>query len=250
MNFGGESARTSFSAALPYYLLYVNEFAPGAPFYQSWSLGIEEKFYLVWPFLAFLLFRGASSARAISTAFLIIMFLMLHLLFPRIGLINYHSILIGCLLAIAMENRTAFERMHFLGSVAWSFILLFLLITVQLAMKPLPVMLYLYPLIFGFWLVSVLMVPPVWLSWRPLTFIGERSYGIYLVHLLCIRLVKFAFPESTTIWWVSVMGLISGTLLSLFVAELLYRIIERPSIQVGRRLANVKKTAVPQTSCL
>jgi peptidoglycan/LPS O-acetylase OafA/YrhL len=35
-------------------------------------------------------------------------------------------------------------------------------------------------------------------------------------------------------------------LLSLLVAESLYRIIELPCIQVGRRLASSKKSSVPQ----
>ena len=29
------------------------------PFYQSWSLGIEEKFYIFWPVLAFIVWRCA-----------------------------------------------------------------------------------------------------------------------------------------------------------------------------------------------
>ena len=59
--------RFLLSGAMPYYLLYFQEVPffygltgesgivqhANIPFYQSWSLGIEEKFYLVWPVLAF-----------------------------------------------------------------------------------------------------------------------------------------------------------------------------------------------------
>jgi peptidoglycan/LPS O-acetylase OafA/YrhL len=249
IGFGGDYDRMRLGAALPYYLLYINEYAPGAPFYQSWSLGIEEKFYLVWPFLAFILFRKGRSDRTAVTALLILTFLLLHPLFPRIGLINYYAILIGCLIAIAAENRTSFERMRFLGSGVWPFLSLALLIVHQLSMERFPFLHYPYPFIVGLWLMSVLMAPPAWLTWRPLTFVGERAYGIYLVHILCIRVVKYAFPASTTQWWMSVMGFVSGTLLSLFVAEFLYRTIERPCIQVGRRLAADTRTiAVPQAT--
>ena len=246
LGFGGEYDRIRFGAALPYYLLYINEYAPGAPFYQSWSLGIEEKFYLVWPFLAFILFRKAGAARSIITAFLIITFLFLHSFFPKIGLINYYAILIGCLIAIAAENRTAFERMNFFGRKAWPFVSLSLLVVIQLSMERFPVLRYPYPFIVGLWLVSILMAPPTWLTSRILTFVGERAYGIYLIHILCIRVVKCAFPAATTVWWMCIMGFVSGTLLSLLVAELLYRFIENPCIKIGRRLASATNLVAPQ----
>ena len=50
-----------FVRALPYYLTYLQEWPhlvlKDVPFELSWSLGIEEKFYLVWPVLGFLLLR-------------------------------------------------------------------------------------------------------------------------------------------------------------------------------------------------
>ena len=35
----------------------------GAPYAGAWSIGIEEKFYLVWPLLGFVLLRGIFKAR-------------------------------------------------------------------------------------------------------------------------------------------------------------------------------------------
>ena len=44
-----------FRAGLPWFVTLMNEFARepgrGTVFLQTWSLGVEEKFYLVWPFL-------------------------------------------------------------------------------------------------------------------------------------------------------------------------------------------------------
>src|SRR3984957_16383808 len=70
------------SGAMPYYLLYFQEVPffyglPGEsgivqhaniPFYQSWSLGIEEKFYLVWSVLAFVLWRARAVLRLRGSA--------------------------------------------------------------------------------------------------------------------------------------------------------------------------------------
>lgn len=56
--------RDDFLGALPFYAFYFQEYphflTPGIPFEVSWSLGIEEKFYLLWPFLAFWLKPGFS----------------------------------------------------------------------------------------------------------------------------------------------------------------------------------------------
>ena len=60
---GSEAGRAAFYGALPYYLAYMGEYAPTAQLYHSWSLGIEEKFYLVWPLLAFVLLRARPAAR-------------------------------------------------------------------------------------------------------------------------------------------------------------------------------------------
>ncbi len=57
--------------ALPYYLLYLQEIPfclwkilseRDLVFAQSWTLGAEEKFYLLWPLLAFVVWREGQSA--------------------------------------------------------------------------------------------------------------------------------------------------------------------------------------------
>ena len=127
-------------------------------------------------------------------------------------------------------------------------VLLIIFLCNQLALAPFPKVVYLYPFVVGLWLVSTITSKPAWLSWRLLTFIGERSYGIYLVHILCIRVVKFAFPASTTFWWVSLLGFVSGTTLSIVVAEILFRYIEYPCILHGRNF--VKKVTEPSQTHL
>jgi peptidoglycan/LPS O-acetylase OafA/YrhL len=66
VGFGG-SHRSVFTQALPWYL---SPF-PEVPFFTkthivfslAWSLGIEEKFYLLWPLLAFVLLRKHARGR-------------------------------------------------------------------------------------------------------------------------------------------------------------------------------------------
>lgn len=68
----------------------------------------------------------------------------------------------------------------------------------------------------------------------PLVYLGQRSYGAYLLHLLAIHLGYMAFGSAT------LAGGVLTTCLTLAVtipaAELLYRMVERPGLEVARRL--------------
>lgn len=63
---------------LPYYLFYCQEIpyfhfhSSAFLFYQSWSLGIEEKFYLVWPLLAFGILPVVRRLRGLITAAIVL----------------------------------------------------------------------------------------------------------------------------------------------------------------------------------
>jgi peptidoglycan/LPS O-acetylase OafA/YrhL len=72
------------------------------------------------------------------------------------------------------------------------------------------------------------------LTWKPLVYLGQRSYGAYLLHFLAIRIGYLAFGNDTAI---------GGFLTSCFclaitvpAAELMYQAIERPGINYGRRM--------------
>lgn len=225
------------SAALPYYLFYVNEYAPSAPFYQSWSLGIEEKFYLIWPFIAFFVLRGNYCFRIIFTLILIFSLAVFHVVFPEVKIIHYYAITIGCLLALFLSNRQIFTRLRFLGMRKQSLTIWAIFLFLQLSLCLFPVFKWVYPIATALALASIIMSPLQVLTWRPLVYIGQRSYGIYLVHILCLRAVKLIFPGDTTNLWISLLGFAAGTLLSIVVAEVLYRLIEGPFISFGRPIS-------------
>src|SRR5262245_15219367 len=115
--------RPNLLLALPYYLLYLQEVAfyrwvilgqQDVPFFQSWSLGIEEKFYLAWPLLAFWLGRGAPARRRAWAVGLTCLLAAAPQLLTLAGpererparcVASYFSILAGCAVALLLHER-------------------------------------------------------------------------------------------------------------------------------------------------
>lgn len=79
----------------------------------------------------------------------------------------------------------------------------------------------------------------VWLQWRPLQYLGSRSYSLYLVHLPVGLLILELWPDASAAFenpalaWTAYSIAICGSLLS---AEFLYRLVEQPSMALAHRL--------------
>lgn len=204
----------------PLYLTFLNEFGHGGAYGQSWSLGVEQKFYLVWPLLALAL---AVVPFTVSSD-------------PKGWSVHYFTVLVGCALALLMHNGRGFALIRPFMT-PWV-ILLFLGVHLSVPLisgaldgripgfvSVVPV----YAVVTGLALPSLLAPGRVQrlLSARPMVWLGERSYSIYLVQSIAHSAVLLTGASGL------VMAVLT-TVVAIGIADLTYRFIELPMIRRGR----------------
>ncbi len=251
-----EERRDAFITALPYYLTYLNEFGVRAaswesPFSQSWSLGIEEKFYLLWPVIAFVLLRHKFRLRVCAIVSFIGMFVLTSHLwiidFLWIG--GYANILLGCLVALLLHVPEGYRRLSTLGKPHYIWAAVSAVIVTQLLLFHIPGIRN----FFSVW-VAILLIGlstgqsgvGKFLSSGALVYVGKRSYGIYLIHLFALNAVELVFVPGQTEGWRVIAYVVCSLALTIAMAEVLYRTIERPCINIGHSWSRVI-LSLPQT---
>jgi len=251
-------ARAGFAFALPWYLFYLQEIpqeirsipthstGPVAlPFYQSWSLGIEEKFYLLWPIVAFRVLRNRN-ARIALAAGAVLLFSAARFIPHARYLYLYMPISWGCLFSL-LEDMASLRNKLYAWVSSWRAVVVLLswpVLHVLVADRHLPnaarlIAELVYPLSIAFVILASLR--SAWLarvfSFAPLSVLGRYSYCVYLIHLLVRQTVERVLHQIG-------LGLGNGVLvyvLMLFLsaagASILYYTIETRFREVGRRIS-------------
>jgi peptidoglycan/LPS O-acetylase OafA/YrhL len=257
----GSALKANFAAALPYYLGYFQEvpyafdvIAAGrnSPFGHAWSLGIEEKYYLVWPVLAFGLWAWRPTARLRGTIVLLLAFTAMQSIGrldsgvaawqPEILLYPYSHILWGCLLAILLEDERWFRRLAWLGTPIGMVLCLVAFAAAQLGYGAYSgtfrEVVILHALATTTLLAAILTGtgPVQWmLRTRPMVFVGRISYGMYLFHGLGISAAQKVLRPDSGRLELSVLAFVVAAAVTMLTASILAVLIERPCIRLGRR---------------
>jgi peptidoglycan/LPS O-acetylase OafA/YrhL len=248
-----QGERRALLDGLPYYLTYMNDFAPvvgdgGTPFRVSWTLGVEEKFYLLWPLLAFVLLLGRSRARVIAAALLVVATIPAQAVDGHY--LPYGQIMVGCLLALCLHARQPFERLQTIAQRSWLVLASLVGVHVLMFGHGTAASVLFGPVV-ALAIAALVTTRPTWgrpLASRLMIYIGKRSYGVYLVNLICLSgcvaiahrvAPSVAFnsenqPSADGAWLATVALFAALTVSSLIVAEVLYRTLESPMIARGR----------------
>jgi peptidoglycan/LPS O-acetylase OafA/YrhL len=239
LTFLGHGAKwLEMKAELPYFVTFCNELAPGfhhAPFSATWSLGIEEKFYLVWPFMFFIALARSKWRRALVA----VLYLSMLTLLPesyRSGPRSYSGLLVGCFLALALAHPKM-VKMRELAARMPAVLPVLLVSACFYLINVNAWFIYLFS-----WcillLVGHLILTPSWLSAllsRPvIVWCGKRSYGMYLIHGLLLdtlqNLIHIPAPLGPLVI------VFCAFVLSAFGADVLYRFIESPAREYAKKL--------------
>jgi peptidoglycan/LPS O-acetylase OafA/YrhL len=236
---------------------------------HTWSLGVEEQFYLVWPcvLIAMLTLRMRTRYILPTLTLLAIASALWRLLLVNSGAwadriergsdTRADALLVGCILGIIFTSGKIKPSPHLLR------------VTRPLALISALIFLYLcsvppwtskVPLFSGGYVLVALTVGVVifhllaspngrlarLLSWRPLVGTGIISYGLYLWHWPIIVLAGGGIQDWTD--WTSALprlALILLVTLAFTVAS--YRYVERPLLSLKKRFSNLTPVEVRPT---
>lgn len=248
--FGGNAALWNLMKRdLPYFLTFLNEFAPSPngfiAFGFSWTLGVEEKFYLFWPVFCFILLLSGSWARR-RPAILALTYVALLAAAPLkfSAARSYSALLLGSCLALLLSSAWAPMIRERLNRVPAIVPLAFFVVGLYLVDVSTNLI-----FVFG-WSVLLLVAHVVtaqswlcgFLSHPVLTWVGKRSYGMYLIHMLPLeqieKWIQLPMPYKTF----AVTG--CTFVVTALLADVLFRLVESPARNYGKRLlARRKKSA-------
>jgi peptidoglycan/LPS O-acetylase OafA/YrhL len=221
--------------ALPYLLTFTQEFLPksaGSIFAHSWSLGYEEKFYLLWPLLVLMLhpFRRRNIMILLAIGALI-------LFLPWMAARSYGGLFVGSALGIVLD-RSCRNRLqpYLLRIPSWVALGLVVAAYFLLFEQNLPIQFFSAAVAL---LVAALVLRQSmvrrFLEHPLLVLPGKRSYAMYLVHVLVLNIMAVAAAKARVDFWFVVMP--ATYVGSFLVATVLFHLVEKPSVEFGRGLS-------------
>lgn len=240
--------RDLFVENIPYILLFfpehMNFFSPHdliPPFNGAWSIGIEEKFYLVWPVIAFALLARFRQAR-IPILITVAAISLVAGLSPTLDFLSpYQHLAYGAIVAILLHRESTFTVAARLGRPPVLLAVVGTAIVLQFGTdRVLNWPVYgLHGVVLALVLAGLVTTKTRWVDWlksRPMVFLAAISYVFYLVHNFVINGVEAVVPEH----WGIAGALASAGLalaLSVLVSWAIHRMYEEPLRKFGVRLS-------------
>lgn len=248
--------KEAFIENIPYFILlfpehaiFFNENLFSIPFNGSWSIGIEEKFYLIWPILGFVILRKSAPSRLpLLLGLAGILFLTNFAGREWAPLAPYQHIVYGAIIAVALHKPQGYKVLSNAGRpgvlVAIATIAIIIQISSGAALPGQP--LYgAYGIVISLVLAGLVTTPTKfinWLSSRPMARLGALSYVIYLGHNFVLNAFESLIPES---WGFpgSLLSTMSAFAATIVAAHFVHEYFEEPLRRFGVRLS--KRNTLP-----
>ena len=233
---------------------------PNNGFSHTWSLAIEEQFYLLWPFL-FLMLRGNLRRMTIFLAGLIGA-VWIHRAILCYGFnidqayiyaafdTRLDELMVGCLLAVLLKRGSLASVWRTISSNVLLPFATIALLAISIYAGEAYIDRYrdvfgfaIEPLLFAILIVQMIALSSTrmwgWTERRPVRFLGRISYSLYLYQQLTLHAVRHALEAYPVI--VQLSAAISVTIV---LATLSHYIIERPFLNLKSRSAQPRKRLV------
>jgi peptidoglycan/LPS O-acetylase OafA/YrhL len=240
--------RDVFVENIPYILLFfpehMNFFYPPdlvPPFNGAWSIGTEEKFYLVWPLLGFALLSRWKPARVPVLLAVAAISFVAGSLGPVNWLSPYQHLAFGALAAVLLHSPRTYAAAATMGRPPVLLGLAALVVMLQFGTTAV-----LEGPVYGLFgaVIALLLTGLVttrsrgvnWLGSRVMVFLAAISYVFYLVHNFVINAVESVMPEG---WGIAgaLLSAATALVLSALVAWVIHRLYEEPLRKFGVRLS-------------
>lgn len=228
---------------------YQNLGTTPSPIIHFWSLAVEEQFYLFWPLLILLAARNARTSRVfkVLTGITFCSFVLSLFATSRFPIWSFYSLPtrawelgLGALVVFMRESPLALRRLRWTGWPALACIFLAAFIFNENTLFPGRAAL-LPTLGAGYILLIVTDLPTVLsriLNLRPIQWIGDISYPLYLWHWPALVLPVYIFNAP-----LSILQRLGSILLTFILAGLTHRYVENPLRHVHKPFSSVIRLA-------
>lgn len=245
----------TYKWSLPVFMIYAQDLIPISLglMYHTWSLAMEEQFYLLWPSVE--RFANASVVVPIAVVLIVISQACNFGIFSGlissvygsadavnrpIFLITFTPILLGVLAAHAMHTPAIGRRLCAVLSGRWmpAVLLLAAIVLSQSVTNLQGVARLGIHVIFCLLLLSLIINRENVFTWfldsRPMVYVGTISYGLYLYHTFVIAIIQ-RIAEARNFALAPWEVFIAASVVTLVIAGFSFKHFEKPIIRSGAR---------------